>query len=249
MRGDGGRPVIVGAVNSQPGGAQTTRADRIPVRVWDLPTRVFHWVLAACVIGSVATAKVGGNAMAWHLRLGYVVFTLLAFRFAWGWMGGHWSRFRHFIYGPSTVLRYLRGQSRSDEYLDVGHSPLGALSVFALLALLAMQVATGLFADDEISTTGPLIKFVSAATSALFTTWHTTFGQWLVITLVVVHVAVVVFYLLEKKRNLVRPMIVGDKHLPAWVPPSADHWRVRAAAIVLLAACAAAVAWLVSLGG
>ena len=221
----------------------------IPVRVWDLPTRVFHWVLAACVIGSVVTAKIGGNAMAWHMRIGYVVFTLLAFRFLWGLVGGHWSRFRRFIYPPSTVLRYLRGQGRSDEHLDVGHSPLGAFSVFALLGILALQVSTGLFADDEIATTGPLIKFVSGSTSLLFTKWHKTFGQWLIITLVLLHVAAIVFYLVKKKRNLIRPMIVGDKQLPADVPHSADHWRVRGVAAALLAVCAAGVAWLVSLGG
>jgi cytochrome b len=221
----------------------------IPVRVWDLPTRVFHWVLAACVIGSVVTAKIGGNAMAWHMRIGYVVFTLLAFRFLWGLVGGHWSRFRRFIYAPSTVLRYLRGQGRSDEHLDVGHSPIGAFSVFALLGILALQVSTGLFADDEIATTGPLNKFVSTATGLLLTKWHKTFGQWLIITLVLLHVAAIVFYLVKKQRNLIRPMIVGDKQLPAGVPPSADHWGVRGVAAVLLAACAAGVAWLVSLGG
>jgi len=187
--------------------------------------------------------------MAWHMRIGYLVFTLLAFRFLWGLAGGHWSRFRRFIYPPATVLRYLRGQGRSDEHLDVGHSPIGAFSVFALLGSLALQVGTGLFADDEIATTGPLIRFVSGDTSLLLTRWHKSFGQWLIITLVVLHVAAIVFYLVKKKRNLVRPMIVGDKHLPAGVPHSADHWRVRGIAALLLAACAGGVAWLVSLGG
>jgi cytochrome b len=221
----------------------------IPVRVWDLPTRVFHWVLAGCVIGSVVSAKIGGNAMVWHMRLGDAVFTLLAFRFVWGLVGGHWSRFRRFIYPPSTVLRYLRGQGRSDEHLDVGHNPLGAFSVFGLLALLALQVGSGLFADDEIATNGPLVTFVSGATSERLTRWHTTLGQWLVIALALLHVAAIVFYLVKKKQNLVRPMIVGDKNLPAGVPHSADHWRVRGAAAALLAVCAAGVAWLVSLGG
>jgi cytochrome b len=229
--------------------APSTREPLIPVRVWDLPTRVFHWMLAGCVIGSVVTAKIGGNAMVWHLRLGYVVFTLLAFRFLWGLVGGHWSRFRRFIYPPATVLRYLRGQGRSDEHLDVGHSPLGAFSVFGLLGILALQVSTGLFADDEIATTGPLIKFVSGETSLLLTRWHKTFGQWLIITLVLLHVAAIVFYLVKKRRNLIYPMIVGDKQLPAGVPSSADHWRLRTAAAVLLAGCAAGVTWLVSLGG
>ncbi len=220
----------------------------IPVRVWDLPTRLFHWVLAGCVIGSVVTAKIGGNAMVWHMRLGYVVFTLLAFRFLWGLIGGHWSRFRRFIYPPSTVLRYLRGQGRGDEHLDVGHNPLGAFSVFGLLGLLALQVGTGLFADDEIATTGPLNRFVPTSIGLKLTRWHSTYGQWLIITLVALHVAAIVFYLVKKKQNLVRPMIVGDKHLPAGVPAAADHWRVRGVAAALLLACAGGVAWLVSLG-
>ena len=219
------------------------------VRVWDLPTRTFHWLLAACVLGSVVSAKIGGNAMAWHFRLGYVVFTLLAFRVLWGLVGGRWSRFASFIYAPATVVRYLRGQAGPHEYLDVGHNPLGAFSVFALLALLAAQVGTGLFADDDISNTGPLIKFVSGATSSLLTKWHKNFGQWLILALVLLHVGAIVFYLVRKQQNLVRPMLTGDKLLPAHVPASADHLASRGLALALAAACAALVAWLVSLGG
>ncbi len=219
------------------------------VRVWDLPTRTFHWLLAACVLGSVVSAKIGGNAMVWHFRLGYVVFTLLAFRILWGLVGGRWSRFASFVYAPSTVLRYLRGQALPHEHLDVGHNPLGAFSVFALLALLAAQVGTGLFADDDISNTGPLIKFVSGATSSLLTQWHKNIGQWVIIALVLLHVGAIVFYLVRKNQNLVRPMLTGDKQLPARVPAAVDHLPSRALALALAAACAALVAWLVSLGG
>ena len=220
-----------------------------PVRVWDLPTRTFHWALAVCVIASVVSAKIGGNAMVWHFRFGYVVFTLLAFRILWGLVGGRWSRFASFVYAPATTLRYLRGQSRTDEHHDVGHNPLGAFSVFGLLALLAVQVGTGLFADDDISNTGPLIKFVSSANSERLTHWHNSFGQWLIITLVVLHVAAILFYLLKKKQNLVRPMLVGDKALAPDVPASRDSGASRTLALVLLGACAAGVAWVVSLGG
>ena len=219
-----------------------------PVRVWDLPTRGFHWLLAVCVVCSVVSAKIGGNAMVWHFRFGYVVFTLLAFRLLWGVVGGRWSRFTSFIYAPATTLRYLRGQSRPDEYHDVGHNPLGAFSVLALLSLLALQVATGLFADDEISNTGPLIKFVTATTSSLLTKWHKSFGQWLIITLVLLHIAAIVFYRVKKNQNLVRPMLSGDKLLGRDVPASADHLGSRALALVLVARGAGLVAWLVSLG-
>lgn len=222
--------------------------DTTPVRVWDLPTRLFHWGLAVCVVASIVSARVGGNAMAWHFRLGYVVFTLLAFRLVWGLVGGHWSRFVNFVYAPGTVLRYLRGESRPHEHHEVGHNPLGAFSVFALLTLLALQVGTGLFADDEISNAGPLIKYVSGPTSLALTKWHKAFGQWLIIGLVLLHVAAIVFYLVKKKHNLVRPMIVGDKSLAPGVPAAVDNGRTRALALVLVALCGGLVAWLVSLG-
>jgi len=223
-------------------------ADAAAVRVWDLPTRIFHWALALLVVGSIISAHIGGNAMAWHFRSGYAVFTLLVFRILWGLVGGRWSRFSSFIYGPATTLRYLRGESRAEEHHDVGHNPLGAFSVFGLLALLAAQVGTGLFADDEVSSTGPLIKYVSGATSSLATKWHVRFGQWLIVALVLLHVAAIAFYLLKKRHNLVRPMLTGDKPLSGAVPASIDNRRSRVLAAVLLLVCAAAVTWVVSLG-
>ena len=78
-----------------------------PLRIWDLPTRAFHWALAACVVASVVSAKIGGDAMVWHLRLGYAVLTLLLFRLVWGFVGGHWSRFGSFLYAPSSVSRAI----------------------------------------------------------------------------------------------------------------------------------------------
>ncbi|HWH83122.1 MAG TPA: cytochrome b/b6 domain-containing protein [Burkholderiaceae bacterium] len=219
------------------------------VRVWDLPTRLFHWTLAACVLASIGTAWVGGNAMTWHFRLGYAALALLAFRLLWGLVGGRWSRFSSFVYAPSALLRYVRGQSRDDEHHEVGHSPLGALSVFALLAALAAQVGSGLFADDEVANTGPLNQFVSDATAHALTTWHRKVGQWLIIALIVLHIASVLYYLIVRRRDLLRPMLVGDKTLPAAVPAAADNARTRLLAAALLALCAGGTAWLVSLGG
>jgi len=223
--------------------------ETIAVRVWDLPTRVFHWVLAICVIVSLTTAWIGGNAMVWHLRSGYAVFALLVFRLGWGFFGGHWSRFATFAYPPSTSLRYLRGESRPDEHHHVGHNPLGAFSVFGLLLILAAQVGSGLFADDEIATTGPLNKFVSGKTAGVLTQWHTTFGQWLIVTLVVLHLAAVTFYLVRRKQNLIGPMLSGDKLLGAAAPASLDTAGSRIVALIAFAAAAGLVTWLVGLGG
>jgi len=219
------------------------------VRVWDLPTRTFHWVLALTIVGSVASAKIGGNAMVWHFRFGYMVFTLVAFRVAWGLVGGRWSRFSSFLYAPGTVLRYLRGQSRADEHHDVGHNPLGSFSVFALLGVLALQVASGLVADDDIANVGPLNRFVSGALAGRATHWHKDYGQWILLALVALHVAAILYYLLGKRRNLVRPMLVGDKALPAGTPAAADGATNRLLALLLAALCAGGVSWVASLGG
>lgn len=216
------------------------------VRVWDLPTRLFHWALALCVTGSVATGYIGGSWIDWHARLGYAILALLAFRILWGLVGGHWSRFAAFLYSPASVWRYLRGQSHPDHL--VGHNPLGAGSVLAMLLVLLAQVGTGLVSDDEISFTGPLNRFVAASKGLAATWYHKEVGQWLVIGLVVLHVAAILFYLLRKGDNLVRPMLTGDKQVAEATRSSRDDAAVRILAAVLLAVCAAAVTWLVSLG-
>lgn len=220
-----------------------------PVRVWDLPTRLFHWLLAVAVLSLVVTGKVGGDAITWHFRLGYLVMGLLLFRIVWGLVGGHWSRFASFVRSPSTVLRYLRGQTRPDEHLDVGHNPLGAGSVLALLLLLAVQVGTGLVADDEIANSGPLTRFVSGATVGLATGWHKAWGQWILLTMVALHIGAILFYLFARGKNLVRPMVHGDKDLPAGTPAARDDLAPRALALGLIAGCAALVTWVVRQGG
>ncbi len=220
----------------------------LAIRVWDLPTRLFHWVLACAIVALLITGYTGGGLMVWHLRLGYLVFGLLLFRLLWGFVGGRWSRFSSFVYSPGTVLRYLRGQGRPEEFLDVGHSPVGSFSVFALIGILLLQVATGLVADDEIATTGPLNRFVSGAVANKASAWHTEAGQWIIIALTVLHIAAIVFYL-RRKKNLLRPMIYGDKTLAAHIPAASDSAATRLLALLLGAACAAAVSWVVSLGG
>lgn len=220
-----------------------------PVRVWDWPTRLFHWGLALCVVGAVVSAKVGGNAMEWHFRLGLAVLALLVFRLLWGVVGGRWSRFASFVYAPATLLRYVRGRALPQEHLDVGHSPTGALSVFALLGLLTVQVATGLVADDEIASTGPLVRFVESATSLAATSWHKSWGQWLLLGLVALHVATIAVYRLVHRRDLVTPMLVGDKPLPPDVPASADHAGRWVLALIALSLGVALALWVQAQGG
>lgn len=217
------------------------------VRIWDLPTRIFHWLLAACTIALVISAKVGGNAMLWHFRLGYVVLTLLMFRLIWGLVGGHWSRFAAFLYSPARILRYLRGQGTAED--NAGHTPLGALSVFGLLGMLALQVGSGLFSDDEIAFAGPLTRFVSGDWVGLATGLHKEVGQYLVMTLVALHLLAIAFYGVVKKLSLVRPMITGDKTVTTPVISARDDAMSRLMALAILLLCSAVTAWIVGLGG
>lgn len=217
------------------------------VRVWDLPTRVFHWLLAVCVIGLGITGMTGGDLMVWHFRFGYTVFALLLFRLVWGLIGGHWSRFRSFLYAPRSLLDYLRGRAHPDHL--IGHSPLGAGSVFAMLLFLCVQVATGLMSDDEIAFSGPLSRFVSGSTVGLATKYHVVFGKTILIVLVVLHLAAVLFYLWRKRQNLIKPMLSGDKVVAAPATSSRDDARTRVIALVVLAGCVALVGWVRSLGG
>jgi cytochrome b len=216
------------------------------IRIWDLPTRLFHWALFVCVVGLIITGNVGGSWMTWHFRLGYCVMSLLLFRIIWGFVGGKWSRFASFIYAPGTVIAYLKGQGKPEH--SAGHSPLGSASVFALLGFLALQVATGLISDDEITNQGPLARFVSNARVSLATWWHKDIGKWVIAALIVLHIAAILFYLYKKKENLIRPMIEGDKNMVQAVEPANDTVGSRIAALVVLIACASFVYWVQSLG-
>jgi len=223
----------------------------VAVRVWDLPTRAFHWLLALTVIGLVITGSIGGAAMTWHFRLGHVALALLVFRLVWGLVGGRWSRFASFIYAPGTVLRYLRGQARPGEHLAVGHNPLAAGPVSATLAILLVQVGTGLISDDEIASVGPLNKYVATATGVAATAWHKNYGEAIILALVALHVAAIVFYRLRKKVDLIGPMVGGDKAAPdaAAVPASRDDARTRLLALVVALAAAGLSWWVMRQGG
>lgn len=217
------------------------------VRVWDLPTRIFHWSLAVCVVGLVVTAKLG--QMEWHFRLGYAVLALLLFRLVWGLVGGRWSRFASFLYSPASVWRYLRGPADpADPAHSVGHTPPGSLSVFALLLFLLAQVGTGLFSDDEIAASGPLTRLVSNAWVSQASWYHREVGQRVLIVLVALHVAAILYYLWRKRQNLIVPMLTGDKTLDLPAPPSRDDGFSRGLAAMVLLLCGAAVALLLKLG-
>lgn len=203
----------------------------VRVRVWDLPTRVFHWLLVISVVGLFITGNVGGWWMDWHMRIGIFVLSLLIFRVLWGLLGDTWSRFSRFVYAPASLLTYLRGQSPLLH--RVGHTPLGALSVFALLLALLLQVASGLMTDDAIFFSGPLVPVASDPMIAWASRYHSELGKFFVMGLVILHVLALVVYKLCFKQALVAAMIHGHKQLPGPVPEASDGWHdlLKAAAL------------------
>ena len=218
----------------------------LKIRVWDLPTRLFHWLLVATVVALVVTGNLGGSWMTWHMRLGYAVFALLLFRLVWGFWGGRWSRFAQFVPTPTQLLAYLRSGKRIH---SVGHNPLGALSVLALLGVLFAQVGTGLFSDDEIAFTGPLTTLVSADTVSLASWYHADVGKLLLLGLVALHVLAIAYHRIFKKQHLVRAMVTGDQEVQPPAPPvSHDGMRAWLLALGVLVASALVVYAVVGLG-
>ena len=204
------------------------------IRLWDGPTRLFHWLLVAAVASALTTGLIGGSAMELHGRVGLAIAGLLVFRLAWGFAGNRQARFASFLPTPASLRAYVRGQ-----WHGVGHNPLGALSVLALLLLLSLQVASGLFGNDEISFTGPFAARVSEDLSLWLTGWHRRFANLLYL-LLSLHLAAILFYRLVKKEDLVQAMVTGYKQLPEAHPaqeaPRASKWALLLALALAFAA-------------
>jgi cytochrome b len=210
------------------------------IRIWDLPTRVFHWSLVVLVVALIVSGKIGGNFMDWHGKFGLAVVGLLCFRLVWGVLGSTYARFASFFPTPARLRAYLRG-----EWKEPGHNPLGALSVFALLGLLGLQVATGLASNDDIAFRGPLFELAGKALSDQLTGIH-KLSINVLFALIVLHIAAILFYVHVRKDNLFKPMITGWKQLPQARPASGGGITAFVIALTLAAAAVhgASGAWL-----
>ncbi|WP_410218513.1 cytochrome b/b6 domain-containing protein [Paracoccus sp. (in: a-proteobacteria)] len=181
------------------------------IRLWDPALRIFHWLLSVLVIANWLLGKFGPAVMTVHFWLGYSIAGLLVFRLIWGFVGPESARFTHFIRGPSHVWSYMRHLHRRQPSHWPGHNPMGALSVLALLGVLAFQVYSGLVMDpDDFINVGPLASQVSRETSRAAAGWH-DLGANLILLLVILHVAVILYYRFWKNEDLIRPMITGWK--------------------------------------
>ena len=182
------------------------------IRIWDIPTRLFHWTLVILIGISFYTGLTGGFVeMDYHMISGYCILSLVLFRILWGLFGGYYARFATFVKGPGTIIRYLQNLSTKNSPYP-GHNPLGALSIIFILLVLLAQTVTGMFANDDIMLEGPLVHLVSYDTSRMLTGIHKT-NKWIVGALVVLHLLAILFYQFYKKDRLIIPMITGRKLL------------------------------------
>ncbi len=211
------------------------------VLVWDWPTRVFHWALGTCVLGSWITAT-AFDLLEYHMLIGYVTLGLLAFRLLWGFVGPRHARFSSFVTGPRRVFAYLRDLPRRSAPMAAGHNPLGGLAVVVMLALLAVQAGTGLFASDDLFYLGPYNGAVSGDLAEWLTSVHKSNSDLLLVA-IWVHIGAIAWYAFGKRQNLVGPMITGRKRLRD-VGAAAAIASARGRLAVALALLVAFAVWL-----
>jgi cytochrome b len=177
------------------------------VRVWDWPVRLTHWALLLCVVGCFGTAEYGWLDMQWHFYFGYAVLVLVIFRVLWGFFGSEYARFASFLPSPKLLVDYLRGRALP----TLGHNPLGALSVLAMLGLLLLQGISGLFNSDQVLWFGPLSEAVSRRIADWMHDAH-QWGETALLIFIGVHIAAIAFYQLFKRQQLIIAMFTGRKH-------------------------------------
>jgi cytochrome b len=208
------------------------------VTVWDLPLRLFHWLLVATLVGSWVTHELGTAAIQWHMRLGYTALGLVTFRLIWGFVGSRHARFSSFLTGAHQVRSYARSWLSGRPPPVAGHSPMGGWAVVAMLVAVGLQGISGLFQSDDFLVEGP---------------WHHAAPEWLrdlmheihefnfnvLLFLVVLHLSVIALYRWRLKSDLVRAMITGRRRVDAGAGISGErHWRA-----LLAAGVAAAIVW------
>ena len=224
----------------------------VAVRVWDVPTRLFHGGIALLVTANLVTGKfdsvLGASTLEWHKRCGYAVLALVAFRVVWGFAGGTHARFASFLRGPGEVVAYARSLASRGHPVSVGHNPMGGWSVVAMIAALGVQAATGLFlVQEDYGFAGPLSRFVSGAVSSRMGSIHEA-NFWVIAALVAMHLAAIVAHAVLWRENLVAAMVSGVKRIPAPFAVAAGRPGGWVGLLVAVAIAVAVVAVLVTLG-
>lgn len=212
------------------------------IKVWDLPTRLFHWGLLAAVFYSWLSVEILED-MQQHFYAGYVVLTLLLFRISWGLVGSRYSRFRAFFFPVSEIMAYIKGITQTSNKPYLGHNPLGSLSALAIIFVLLSQASLGLFSTDDYFF-GPLAGLVSRDTMAWLSSLHLD-NVNVIYALLGLHVLAIIYYKLRKKEPLTKAMLTGYKATDC---KQQEHSQMKPAsnllALVILTLCAAVVYFL-----
>lgn len=225
-----------------PIGPTRPRIPALMMRVWDAPTRLFHWAIVILI--GVSWVSIEQSWMTIHFLSGYTILTLLLFRIAWGIVGSQTARFSSFLKSPLEAIRHLRHFPRREPDTEIGHNAAGGWMILVMLLVLFAQVATGLFSNDDAINEGPLAHLISRDFSNTISAWHGTIFNG-ILALAALHITAILAYALVKRHDLVRPMITGKKRLPAtMLQPRFAHPLL---APLVLAAAAAVVAAIVKL--
>lgn len=206
--------------------------------IWDLPTRLFHWLLAICFAGAWISHEMEVEGFQIHTFFGYSIMTLVLWRLGWGLIGTRYARFSSFVRGPRAVFRYLGGAGQQSQGTEVGHSPSGGWAILAMLGLLLAQAGSGLGNGGELLMEGPWYGALSDTYRDVAHEIH-EIGFNLLLGLVALHLAAILFYRVRHGRKLVSAMLTGKADTGPGARGIRSHgiWR----ALVLLALCAAAV--------
>ena len=204
------------------------------ITVWDIPTRIFHWLIVALFLFQWFSMEFMDDWMEYHELAGYAFLTLLLFRLVWGFIGPEYVRFSHFLHSPRIILNYSKSIFDRNAAPHAGHNPLGGLSVLVLLLLLLVQAISGLFMTDDILFYGPYYNSVSDETQKLMSRLHHMSFDMLV-WLIALHIVAVLFYVFFKKQSIVAAMIHGRKNVGDG--NSIGGSKLLVAVIVLLVCC------------
>ncbi len=213
--------------------------------IWDLPLRIFHWLLVVCIAGAWYTSKQDNDMIDLHLIFGYVTLGLIVFRILWGFIGTTHSRFSQFVPTPSKLIKYIKTFNTNDNTQHhAGHNPMGSLMVLFMLVIILLQALSGLVMNDDIFTTGPYNGALDESIEAILVFIHRNSFN-VIIGAIVMHLLAIAFYKISKKQSLVKPMITGKKSEPAVTKKdSISHSKVAVAALLAILV-AAFVYWLV----
>ncbi|MEP1448056.1 MAG: cytochrome b/b6 domain-containing protein [Paraglaciecola sp.] len=211
--------------------------------VWDIPVRLFHWLLVLCLFGQWLTAEVLEDAMDIHFYIGYFTLGLIIFRLIWGFLGTKYAKFSSFIAGPKTMLAYLKSIASKQHAFSIGHNSVGGLILPAVIILVGLQAISGLFTSDDILYTGPYYDSASDDLQQWMQWLHHNIFD-LLLAIIGLHLVAIGWYLFYLKHNLIKPMLDGKKTVST--KDSISHSQL-VKAIVIMCLVAVFIYWLVEI--